>query len=145
MIGEPGDILLDTCALIWLAAGTGLKPAAVDLIVDAALTDRALIAAVFAWEIGLLSRKHSPATGRPVFEPDAERWFFRAVEGSRLRIVDLSAEMMVRAHFLPEPFHNDPADRLIVATARRLNVPIVTRDAKIPAYAEASHCAAIAC
>jgi len=35
---------------------------------------------------------------------------------------------------LPDPFHRDPADRIIVATARKLQCPIVTADHKILEY-----------
>jgi PIN domain nuclease of toxin-antitoxin system len=46
---------------------------------------------------------------------------------------------------LPPPIHKDPADRLLIATARSLNVPIVTRDRFILDYAEAGHVDAIVC
>ena len=46
---------------------------------------------------------------------------------------------------LPNPLHDDPADRLLIATARDLDVPLVTRDARILAYAAAGHVRAIAC
>ena len=48
------------------------------------------------------------------------------------------------ASALPD-FHQDPADRLLVATARALDVPILTRDRKILDYAEAGRVKAIAC
>jgi PIN domain nuclease of toxin-antitoxin system len=51
----------------------------------------------------------------------------------------------IAASQLPEPLHGDPADRLLIATARALAMPIVTRDGKIIAYAEAGHLAAISC
>jgi PIN domain nuclease of toxin-antitoxin system len=46
---------------------------------------------------------------------------------------------------LAEPFHGDPADRLLVATARTLPATLITRDAKILSYSEAGHLRALAC
>jgi PIN domain nuclease of toxin-antitoxin system len=50
----------------------------------------------------------------------------------------------LHADELPEPFHQDPADRLIVATARLLDAPVVTVDRRILGYARLGHVAAIA-
>lgn len=50
---------------------------------------------------------------------------------------------MFDAYAMPQPFHFDPADRMLVATARALRCPILTSDAKILAYASAGHVAAI--
>ncbi len=47
--------------------------------------------------------------------------------------------------FLPEPLHSHPADRLIIATARHLGVPIVTRDSRIIAYGVAGHTSVVVC
>jgi PIN domain nuclease of toxin-antitoxin system len=44
-----------------------------------------------------------------------------------------------------EPFHADPADRLLVATARALPATLITRDAKILSYSKAGHVRALAC
>jgi PIN domain nuclease of toxin-antitoxin system len=41
---------------------------------------------------------------------------------------------MEEAYSLPETFHRDPADRIVVATARALNAPVVTADEKILGY-----------
>jgi PIN domain nuclease of toxin-antitoxin system len=46
---------------------------------------------------------------------------------------------------LPGPLHNDPADRLLITTARALDIPIVTRDRRILDYARAGAVAAVAC
>jgi hypothetical protein len=46
---------------------------------------------------------------------------------------------------LPEPFHGDPADHLLVATARALPATLITRDTNILGYADAGHLRALAC
>jgi PIN domain nuclease of toxin-antitoxin system len=57
----------------------------------------------------------------------------------------LSAEIAIDASFLPGKLRADPGDRLLIATARQLNVPIVTRDGKVIAYAEDGHVRVIPC
>ncbi len=73
------------------------------------------------------------------------QWFqtFRARSGVNLAPMDI--DLLVQSSFLPGDFHKDPADRIIVATARALGVPVVTRDRLILGYAEQGHVLAIAC
>ena len=71
--------------------------------------------------------------------PDPKTWFARLASGPGIRPVALTASIAIDAYHLPGTFHADPADRMLVATARRLAIPIVTRDRKIIAYAEAGH------
>ena len=51
----------------------------------------------------------------------------------------LIATIAITASFLPVPFHTDPADRLLVATAREMNVTPMTRDSEILAYGDAGN------
>ena len=51
-----------------------------------------------------------------------------------VRLLDLTPEIAIESTRLPDPFHKDPADRILVATGRVLNIPIVTLDSKILAY-----------
>jgi PIN domain nuclease of toxin-antitoxin system len=60
-----------------------------------------------------------------------------------LSTCSVTPTMAFAAYDLPEPFHRDPADRLIVATARLLQVPVVTSDQRILTYAVAGHVAAV--
>jgi PIN domain nuclease of toxin-antitoxin system len=62
-----------------------------------------------------------------------------------VRLTPLTPEIAIECSFLPPPLHSDPADRLLVATARALDVPIVTRDERILGYAEAGFVRAIGC
>ena len=62
-----------------------------------------------------------------------------------IRFVPLDYAMAAHSQTLPGGFHRDPADRFLVATARILDVPLVTRDERILAYARAGHVRAIAC
>jgi len=136
-------VLLDTCALIWLANGDPLHDDGDEKIIRAALGEGVFVSPISAWEIGMLS---SPKPGRVIaFLPDPATWFARFSAGPGIRTAAFTAEIAIAASQLPEPLHGDPADRLLIATARSLTLPIVTRDAKILAYAAAGHVSAIPC
>ena len=62
-----------------------------------------------------------------------------------VRLAPVSASIALSAWRLPEPIHGDPADRLLIATARELNVKLVTRDRVVLDYATLGHVDAIAC
>jgi PIN domain nuclease of toxin-antitoxin system len=140
--GSPGAVLLDTCAVIWMASGT-LAPAAVATLVAAGQAGGLYVSSASAWEIGLLSR---PKRGRALqFLPDAKTWFRRFMTGPSIRDAPLTAAIAIDASFLPGRLHGDPADRLIIATARHLGFPLVTRDRKVIAYAAAGFLDVIPC
>ena len=73
MIDGAAGVLLDTCAVIWLANGD-LPNAAVSCIVQAGLGAGVFVSPISAWEIGMLSH---PRGNRPAlrFLPDAKTWF----------------------------------------------------------------------
>lgn len=93
-----------------------------------------------AWEIGLLSRKRGLR-----FLPDPKTWFARLMAGPGIREAALTAAAAIDASHLPGDFHADPGDRLIVATARDRDVPVVTRDRLILAYGAAGYVRTIEC
>jgi PIN domain nuclease of toxin-antitoxin system len=136
-------VLLDTCAMIWLANGDPLLDGADQAIMQAALADGVFVSPVSAWEIGMLSR---PRAGRAIqFLPDPTTWFNRVMAAPAVRAAAFTGEIAIAASLLPEPLHGDPADRLLIATARHLRMPIVTRDAKIIAYGSSGHVSVISC
>lgn len=136
-----GALLLDTCAIIYLANGVPLPASVLGLLAQAQSGDGILVSPISAWEIGLLSRK----AGAPKFLPDPNTWFGVFMAQSGVHLTPLTADVAIGSAHLPEPLHGDPADRLLIATARALDLPILTSDRKILAYAEAGHVRAIAC
>jgi PIN domain nuclease of toxin-antitoxin system len=141
----PFAVLLDTCAVIRLASGTGLPPDIVAVLVEAGMMDGLFVSTVSAWEIGLLSRprpRHQPALK---CEPDPKTWFARFLTGPGITETPITAAIAINASHLPGEFHLDPADRLIIATARHLDMPIVTSDRKIIAYAKNGHVRVVPC
>jgi PIN domain nuclease of toxin-antitoxin system len=136
-------LLLDTHALVWTVDGTIEAPAA-DAIVAAAQSGGVLVSPVSAWELGLLAR---PRAGAPRLRltPTPEAWFDTLLAQPGFTETPLTARIALAASHLPADFHQDPADRLLVATARELDVPIVTRDRQILDYGEAGHVRTLAC
>jgi PIN domain nuclease of toxin-antitoxin system len=133
-------LLLDTHAAVWFALGIQLSQAARDQITQAREGDGACISAVTVWEVGNLLRK-----GILKFDIGLLAWVerFRATEG--FHDVALSTEIVIEAANLPGSFHGDPADRFLVATARFLDMPIMTRDKGILSYANSGQVRALRC
>ena len=66
---------------------------------------------------------------------DVESWLATVAQIEAVRFMSLDIDVAVKSVDLPGEFHKDPADRMIVATARKLAVPLVTKDEKIREYA----------
>lgn len=78
------------------------------------------------WELALLERRGRVNVFRPT-----EDWVRDALTYPGVQLLDLTPEIAIASTRLPDPFHKDPADRILVATARVLNIPILTADARI--------------
>ena len=144
MSGPPDAVLLDTCAVIWLANGDPMAPAALDAIIHAGLHGGVFISPVSGWEVGMLSNPRG-ARSPLRFMPDAKTWFARVMAGPGIREAAMTGAIAVDASYLPGQFHGDPGDRLIVSTARHMGLPVVTRDQKILAYAAAEGMISVPC
>lgn len=141
----PRAVLLDTCAVIWLANGDRMAPEAIAAILAAGQADGVLVSPISAWEVGLLSRKRPGHDTALAFRPDVRAWFARVMAAPGIRAAPFTPEIAIEASYLPGVLHGDPGDRLIVATARHLGVPVVTRDRRIVEYGEAGHVGVVAC
>jgi PIN domain nuclease of toxin-antitoxin system len=141
----PRSVLLDTCVVIWLSNGEPLPTTAMSAMVNAGLTDGMFVSTASAWEIGLLSRPRPGRQPALTCTPDPKTWFARFLAGPGIKEALITPAIAIDASYLPGDFHADPMDRLIVATARHLGMPVVTSDRKIIAYAEAGHVGVVAC
>jgi PIN domain nuclease of toxin-antitoxin system len=139
----PDAVLLDTCAIIWLAEAE-LTPSTVEALDRAAATGGVFVSPVSAWEIGFLS---NPRGRRPKLQllPSPSIWFAKILNRPEIRQAPLTATAALNASYLPEPLHGDPADRLLIATAREMNAALATGDEDILAYAEAGHVKVLPC
>ncbi|MGP1678955.1 MAG: type II toxin-antitoxin system VapC family toxin [Burkholderiales bacterium] len=132
-----GRLLLDTHVWLWLASGTPekLKPDARKVIEQAGVSNPLLVSIISVWEVALLESKKRLRLPMSVNE-----WVERALDRPDIRLVGLEhARTVIESCRLPGDFHPDPADRLLVATARRENAVLVTHDRKILDYGAAGH------
>lgn len=128
-------IVLDTHALIWVVNDEPrLGNAARATIDDAVRTDFALVSAITVWEIALLAEKGRLHLGREVGS-----WIKEALALPGIELAPVEPEIAVDSVRLPGSFHADPADRLIVATARHWEAPLLTADDAILAYGASGH------
>lgn len=135
------DLLLDTCAIIWIALNQPMRPEAVAAMNKSFAAERKVrVSPISAWELGLLSAKGRLPTTRSPMDI-----FGETIATPGVRIEALSPEVLVEASFLPGRLHRDPADRILIATARRLDLTLVTRDQIILDYAHQGHARSLAC
>lgn len=141
-IAEAIVVLLDTHALIWLVQGETMSEASIAAIEKAAARGEVLVSSVSAWEIGLLAVSQRFGLR---FLPSPAEWFTRVLTMPGIQLTPLNHVAAIAASFLPNGLHRDPADRLLVATARERGASFVTRDRMILAYAAEGYVQAIAC
>lgn len=135
-------ILLDTCAVLWVGNRDRITMEAEAAIDEAAQGRGVLVSPVSAWEIGLAAtRRKAPLTLRP----DVETWWNTLMLQPGIAVAALNGETALRSSLLPPGLSNDPADRLLVAQSRAMDVPIMTRDRRILDYAERGHVQALPC
>jgi len=123
-------ILLDTHSLMWWVNETKrLSPSANAAIDGEAAGGRILVSSITAWEMALLVKG-----GRIDFAGSISAWLTRIQRFKPIEFIPVDNDIGIEAVNLPGEFHKDPADRIIVATARKFGAPIVTADEKIRAY-----------
>ncbi len=123
-------IVLDTHVLVWWATGdpelSKKAKAAIEREKDGG---EIIVSSISAWEIALLVERE-----RLLLSMDVTSWLAMVGQIEAVRFVPVDVEIAVKSTSLPGTFHKDPADRIIVATARKLAVPLLTKDEKIRAY-----------
>ena len=125
-------IMLDTHALVWWVNGSESLSANASQAIKETLTNDSeiLVSSISAWEIAMLITK-----SRLILSMDVETWLDEVSQIDGLRFVPVNNEISIKSTVLPGEFHKDPADRIIVATARKFAVPVVTADEKMIQYA----------
>jgi len=124
MSDPPSSLLLDTHTLLWMVENhPRLGAGAAGAMNRAGREDRLSISAITLWEIGLLASKQRIDLHRDVME-----WVHEVLALPGLSLVQLLPEIAVTSTRLPFEMHPDPADRILVATARRFGATLVTAD-----------------
>jgi PIN domain nuclease of toxin-antitoxin system len=123
-------ILLDTHAWIWYLSNPELLSARAREAVDAAKKDGGIhVSCISAWELFLLIKK-----GWLVLSQDETTWVRRAEGLPFLTFVPVDNEIARLSVQLPPPLGDDPADRIIAATARALGLKLITKDERLLNY-----------
>ena len=121
---------LDTHAWVWwVTRDPRLSSRALAAIRKAAEQDGAWISAISVWEVAKKAEK-----GQLVFDRPLRQWLSQATAAGGLLIAEITTEILVESCELPKPFHGDPADQIIVATARHYGGRLVTKDDGIRKY-----------
>jgi PIN domain nuclease of toxin-antitoxin system len=123
-------IVLDTQSWIWwLHDPVRLSRRARTAVEQAEKSDGLRVSVISVWEIAVKTQ-----LGKLVLPLEIDEWFQRASAYPNIVIEPLTAGDAIASTRLPGAFHKDPADRIIVALARRYGVPLITSDANIRAY-----------
>jgi PIN domain nuclease of toxin-antitoxin system len=132
MTGSNFRLLLDTH--VWLRYGNSSSPfrrAAIDAIDEGLESGAVYVSVISIWEIALLVRQNKLA-----LHVSVERWVDDALAVSGLQLLPLSPQIAIESVNLPEPMHKDPADRILVASARVERLTLVTADKAVLKFAK---------
>ena len=125
-------LLLDTHVLVWLLADSArISSQAYAKIEQAADADELFASAITPWQIAMLVAKERLRLNRDVAD-----WLTAALALPGLQLEPLSPSIAVASTRLPWDVHPDPADRILLATARHLDATLVSADRQMLAYAE---------
>ena len=119
-------MILDTCALLWLATGSKkLSRSTLEKIEAVAVV---YVSAISGFEIALKS-----AGGKLDLPQPPGRWFEEVISHHGLTVLPLGLDICMTAAQLPA-IHDDPCDRFIIATAKLHNIAVVTADERFAEY-----------
>ena len=123
--------MLDTHIWVWWVASVDKLSTRQVEIIRANESDVIGISAISCWEIAKLV-----ALGRLELALPLENWMEAALQYPGVTLLPLTAPIAIASTRLPGEFHNDPADQIIVATARVHDCSLLTRDSKILRYSQ---------
>jgi PIN domain nuclease of toxin-antitoxin system len=123
-------IVLDTHAWLWWLSSPDQLSAAARKAIDRAMAETEIcVSSISAWEVAVLVKK-----GRLELTMSAEDWIVRSEALPFLRFIPVDNRIAVKSTGLPGHLHDDPADRIIIATTLALGATLVTKDDRIRKY-----------
>lgn len=124
-------ILLDTHVLIWWVDNPSKLSSKAQNLIESSIKkeESIIVSSISVWEIFLLTKK-----SRLGFTIDINSWLEKVESLGFLQFIPVDNRIASKSILLPEPLHNDPADRIIIATAREYGAKLVTSDKKILGY-----------
>ena len=127
-----GALLLDTHVWIWHLTGDAerLSPSVVSLLDRVGSTSRLRVSDISYWEVAVKAAKK-----KITLAVDVAIWLQRAERAPGIRFLPLDRDVLLLSTRLSGTAHNDPADRMLIASAQINNIPLVTADRLIIEYA----------
>jgi len=126
------NLLLDTHVWVW----SQVEP---DRIGPKAQRELETATRLYVATISSLEIARLASVGLLELDESIDQWIQASVEALQCSSIEMTHKVAVGAYQLPGEFHKDPADRILVATAREHNLTLVTADERILAY-EAVKC-----
>jgi PIN domain nuclease of toxin-antitoxin system len=128
-------ILLDTHVFVWLLQNSRrISTPVYQEIETAADNDELFVSAITPWEIAMLVAKQRLGLNRDVAD-----WLAAALALPGVHLEPLSPAVAVASTRLPWEVHPDPADRILLATARHLDAILISADRQMLTYSEHGH------
>ena len=122
-------IVLDTHIWVWWVHGDERLTRTQTEVIEVNEADVIGVSAISCWEIAKLVER-----GRLELSCSLEEWFEDALSYPGIHLLELTPEIAIESTQLPGEFHRDPADQMIVATARVYGCPLVTSDGRLLEY-----------
>lgn len=128
-----GPLLLDTHVWIWYVEGdrSHMAPGATVLLGRSGAHSNLFVSDISYWEVAVKAAKTKLA-----FSVDVAVWLQRAEQAPGIRFQALTRPVLLQSTRLTGAVHNDPADRMLIATSQVHGIPLVTADRQIIAYAK---------
>jgi len=123
-------IVLDTHTWVWWISNPESISLPARKIIDSNIeNDEILISFISPWEVALLVAK-----GRLQLTIEARDWIAKSERLPFVKFIPIDNAIGIKSVSSPKPFHSDPADCIIVATAATVGAPLVTKDERILNY-----------
>jgi PIN domain nuclease of toxin-antitoxin system len=122
-------IVLDTHIWIWWVQNDSQLPPSYRHCLSIEQSKGLVICSISLWETALLASR-----GRLLLPIPCADWMAKALTARGIQVAQLTTEVAIESTNLPGSFHRDPADQIIVGTARTLDCPLITLDGKIRSY-----------
>ncbi|MGB0083154.1 MAG: type II toxin-antitoxin system VapC family toxin [Terracidiphilus sp.] len=137
----PSDLLLlDTHCWLWAQLGLiqNFSRAALHAIRGGESEGNLRISVISIWEVAMLEKK-----GRVALPMNVRTWVDQALSKPGIAVTPLTGEIMIESVHLPGEMHGDPADRMLIATARVLGATFLTKDEPLLRYSHQRHVRAL--
>jgi PIN domain nuclease of toxin-antitoxin system len=122
-------IILDTHVWVWWVHDDSRLDKSAREQIKSSESEGLGLSTISLWEVAKLSQ-----LGRLTLPLPITNWFVQALSYPGIVLLELTPQIAIESTQLPGQFHRDPADQIIVATARILDCALITLDSKIKNY-----------